>query len=103
MLAQPLELPDGGAPVSGFDRALDECLVRFLIGGIDVQDPLPQPGRLEQPKVQGVQAFAGLLGPRCVTILGEQLPPVELERADLARASRRLEGQGVNQHVAVGA
>jgi hypothetical protein len=101
--AQPLELPHGRAPVSGVDRTLHQRAVGFLIGGVNFKYPLPQPGRFEQPQVQRAQPFARLFRPWCITVLGEQVSVIGIERADLAGPSRRFEGDRVNRQLPVGA
>ena len=103
VLAQPLELPHGGAPVPGLDRAPHECPVRLLIGGVHVEHPLPQPRGLQQPQVQHAQPLSRLLRPRRVTILREQLSPVGVQRPGLTSASSGLEGQRIHDHGLAGA
>jgi hypothetical protein len=83
---------DRGAAVSGVDRPLHERLVCLLVSGVGLKCPLPQPGGFEQLQVQRAQPFARLLGPRCLTVLGQQLALIGIERAGLAGASGRLEG-----------
>ena len=95
MLAQPLELPHRSAPVSRIDGAPHERLVRILIGGVHVEDPLPQPHGLQQPQIQRAQPFSRLLCPRGITILGEQVSPVGIQRSGLASAGGRFEGERI--------
>ena len=86
-----LELPNDLAPIAGVQRRLHQGALRFLIGRIDREHPLPQPPLLQDAQVQLLQALARLLRPLRVAVIRQQLATVEVRRAPAGRRVARLQ------------